>query len=140
MRFVDTNVLLYAASILPEEGAKRLRAREVLIEPDLALSVQVLQEFYHQATRASRTGRLSHEVAMAFLDPLTEMPVQALTLAVFGEAVDIRRRYRLSYWDAAILAAARAQGCDAVYSEDLNSGQDYGGIQVINPFAIRSPQ
>ena len=77
---------------------------------------------------------------MAFLDPLTEMPVQALTLAVFREAVDIRQRYRLSYWDAAILAAARALGCDAVYSEDLSSRQDYGGIQVINPFATRSPQ
>ena len=50
MRLVDTNVLLYAASILPEEEAKRLRARELLAERDLAVSVQVLQEFYHQAT------------------------------------------------------------------------------------------
>ena len=61
MRFIDTNVLLYAISRNPEERAKAARANELLADPDLALSVQVLQEFYVQATRASRTDRLSHE-------------------------------------------------------------------------------
>ena len=51
MRFVDTNVLLYAVSPLSVEIDKRRRARELLEQPDLAISVQVLQEFYHQATR-----------------------------------------------------------------------------------------
>jgi len=134
MRLVDTNVLLYAASILPEEEAKRLRARELLAERDLAVSVQVLQEFYHQATRATRPDRLSHDDAVRFLKPVLEMRVQAVTLGVFRDAVSIRRRFGLSYWDAAILAAARALGCDAVYSEDMSSEQDYGGIRVVNPF------
>ena len=134
MRLVDTNVLLYAVSILPEEEAKRLRARELLAERDLAVSVQVLQEFYHQATRATRPGRLSHGAAVRFLEPVLEMRVQAVTLGVFRDAVSIRRRFGLSYWDAAILAAARALGCDAVYSEDMSSEQDYGGIRVVNPF------
>jgi len=134
MRLVDTNVLLYAASVLPEEEAKRLRARELLAERDLAVSVQVLQEFYHQATRATRPDRLSHDDAVRFLEPVLEMRVQAVTLGVFREAVSIRRRFGLSYWDAAILAAARALGCDAVYSEDMSSEQDYGGIRVVNPF------
>ena len=134
MRFVDTNVLLYAASILPEEEDKRLRARELLAEPNLAVSVQVLQEFYHQATRATRPGRLSEDDAVRFLEPVLEMRVQAVTLRVFREAVSIRRRFGLSYWDSAILAAARTLGCDAVYSEDMSAEQDYGGIRVINPF------
>ena len=134
MRFVDTNVLLYAASILPEEGDKRRRARELLAEPNLAVSVQVLQEFYHQATRATRPGRLSEDDAVRFLEPVLEMRVQAVTLGVFRNAVAIRRRFGLSYWDAAILAAARTLGCDAVYSEDMSSEQDYDGIRVINPF------
>ena len=53
---------------------------------------------------------------------------------------NVRMRFRyadasaFSYWDAAILAAARALGCDAVYSEDMSSEQDYGGIRVVNPF------
>ncbi len=139
MRFVDTNVLLYAASILPEEDAKRLRARELLMEPNLAVSVQVLQEFYHQATRAPRPGRLSDEDALRFLEPVLEMRVQAVTLGVFRNAVTIRQRFGLSYWDAAILAAARALGCDAVYSEDMSAEQDYGGIRVVNPFRTTNP-
>ena len=134
MRFVDTNVLLYAASILPEEEAKRRRARKLLTEPDLAVSVQVLQEFYHQATRATRPGRLSEDEALRFLEPVLEMRVQPVTLGVFREAVAIRRRFRLSYWDAAILAAARVLGCHAVYSEDMSAEQDYGGIRIVNPF------
>lgn len=134
MRFVDTNVLLYAASILPEEEAKRLRARELLTEPDLAVSVQVLQEFYHQATRPTRAGRLTDDDAVRFLEPVLEMRVQAVTLGVFRDAVSIRRRFGLSYWDAAILAAAKALGCDAVYSEDMSAEQDYGGVRVVNPF------
>ena len=134
MRLVDTNVLLYAASILAEEEDKRIRARELLAEPDLAVSVQVVQEFYHQATRATRPGRLSHDDALRFLEPVLEMWVQAVTLGVFRDAVSIRRRFGLSYWDAAILAAARVLGCDAVYSEDMSSEQDYGGIRVLNPF------
>ena len=138
MRFVDTNVLLYASSAIPEEGAKRRRARRVLEEPDLAFSVQVLQEFYHRATRSTRPDRLSHASAVRFLEPLMEMPVQTLTLAVLRQALEIRKRFRLSYWDAAILAAARAIGCNVVYSEDLSSTQDYGGIRVVNPFASLS--
>jgi predicted nucleic acid-binding protein len=60
MRFVDTDVLLYAVSISEEESEKNRIARELLREPDLALSVQVLQEFYAQATRPSRSDPLTH--------------------------------------------------------------------------------
>ena len=57
-----------------------------------------------------------------------------MTPAVFEQAAAISRRYQINYWDGAILAAARSLGCDAVYSEDLSAGQDYGGLRVINPF------
>ena len=135
MRFVDTNVLLYAVSEAPEEAAKRARAREVLTEPDLAASVQVLQEFYHQATRPTRTRSLSGSRALQFLEPILLFRIQAMTIEVLLEAVAISRRYRLSYRDSEILAAARTLGCDAVYSEDLSSEQDYDGLRVIDPFA-----
>jgi predicted nucleic acid-binding protein len=46
----------------------------------------------------------------------------------------LRRRFQLSQWDATIIAAALELGCHTVYSEDLNHGQDYGGVTVINPF------
>ena len=134
MRFVDTTVLLYAVSTSPEDATKRRRALDLLREPDLAVSVQVFQEFYHQATHPKRPGRLTHGDAVAFLGTLLRFPVQEVTLNVFRAAVAISQRFGLSYWDGAILAAARAAGCDAVYSEDLSSEQDYDGLRVINPF------
>ena len=138
MRFVDANVLLYAASLLPEDVGKRSRALELLSEPELAVSVQVLQEFYHQATRSTRPGRLSHHDALRFIEPVLMMHVQAVTLDVFRTGVSISQRFGLSYWDGAILAAARAVGCDAVYSDDLSSERDYDGLLVINPFQEES--
>ena len=134
MRFVDTNVLLYGVSPLPEDAGKRRQALALLRGPDLSVSVQVLQEFYHQATRPTRPGRLSHADALAFLGTLLRFPVQDITLEVFRAGVSISQRFGLSYWDGAILAAARALGCDAVYSEDLSEEQDYDGLRVINPF------
>ena len=134
MRFVDTNVLLYAASPISEEPRKRNRALEVLAERELAVSVQVLQEFYHQATRETRRGRLSPADALDFLEPILMLRVQSVTPEVFRDGAALSRRFRLSYWDGAILAAARACGCDIVYSEDLSGGQDYDGVRVINPF------
>lgn len=134
MRFVDTNVLIYAVSVLPEDTDKRRRALELLRRQDLALSVQVLQEFYHQATRQTRPGRMTRKDAFAFLGTLLRFPVQPISLDLFQDAVSISRRFGLSYWDGAILAAARMTGCDAVYSEDLSDTQDYDGLRVINPF------
>ena len=136
MRFVDTNVLLYAVSEDPAEFGKRDRARDVLSEPDLAVSVQVLQEFYFQATRPGRSSRLSSDSALRFLEPILLFRIQAMTPNVFFDAVDISRRFQVSYWDGAIIAAARVLGCEAIYTEDLSAGQRYGAILAVNPFSV----
>ena len=135
MRFIDTNVLIYAVSPSPEEAEKRRKAQDLLNEGALALSVQVLQEFYYQVTRPSRPAALTHAQALGFIKSIDKFPVQAVTLELFHAALSIRQRFGLSYWDSAILAAARAIGCDTVYSEDLSAEQDYDGLRVINPFA-----
>ena len=135
MRFVDTNIPLYAVSPLPEEADKRRVALDLLAGGDLALSVQVLQEFYSQATRRRGKWRLAHEEVLTFIGGLLRFPVQDVTLVLAQNAFAIRARFGLSYWDCAILAAARLQGCYAVYSEDLSDTQDYDGLRVINPFA-----
>ena len=87
MRFVDANVLLYAVNSLPEDAGKCRRARELLRSQDLAVSVQVFQEFYHQATRPTRRGRPSDADAVAFLEKLRRFPVQDVTLGLFRDAV-----------------------------------------------------
>ena len=136
MRLADSNILLYAVSTSPGEAAKRTRAIEILADREnLALSVQVLAEFYHQATRPSRPDRLSHDEAMRFIDRLAALPVQPVTTEVFHRATELCNRFGISYWDAAILAAAGIIGCEAVYSEDMSDQQDYGGLRVINPFS-----
>ncbi len=133
MRFVDTNVLLYAISQDPSERDKAARAGEVLAGGDLALSVQVLQEFYVQATRAGRPDPLSHEQAAALVESFTRFVVVDVTIEIVLAAIAARERFQLSHWDAAILEAARAIGCDVLLSED-NDGQDYDGVRVVNPF------
>ena len=138
MRFVDTNVLLYAALAGAEPVGKKRVARRILESGDLALSVQVLQEFYYQATRPTRTDALTSREAVEFLEQFDSSPIQPVTPELFLEAVRFSERYQLSYWDAAILAAAQAMDCDAVYSEDLSDRQDYAGLRVINPFSALS--
>lgn len=134
VRFVDTNILIYAISPNMEDRAKRRIAQKLLLNRELALSVQVMQEFYHQVTRASLPEPLTSTQALGFLRSLNSLPVVSMTVDLFQDAVFICERFRLSYWDSAILAAARAAGCDAVYSEDFSSDQDYGRLRVINPF------
>jgi predicted nucleic acid-binding protein len=135
MRLADTNVLIYAVSNRDADAWKRERAEATLMEPDLALSVQVLQEFYHQATRPQGPAGLTHEQAIEFLHPLAALPTQAITVELFNRATEIRAMFGISYWDAAILAAAKLMGCEAVYSEDLSQEQDYDGVRVMNPFS-----
>jgi predicted nucleic acid-binding protein len=134
VRFVDTNVLLYAISRDPQERGKAERANVILAGRDVALSVQVLQEFYVQATRESRTDPLSHDHAAKLVESFLRFPVQEITTAVLLAALATRQRFGIAYWDAAILEAARALGCEVVLSEDLSDGADYAGVGVENPF------
>lgn len=75
-----------------------------------------------------------HDKVVGILESLDAYPVLAVTEVVFWAALQIKDRYKLSYWDAAIIAAAMELGCHTVYSEDLNHGQSYAGVRVINPF------
>lgn len=134
VRFVDTNVLLYAISRDEEERDKAEQANDILDKGDLGLSIQVLQEFYVQATRSRRLDRLTHEQAAALIESFLRFPTADLTPPIMRAAFETRDRFGISYWDAAIIEAAQALGCDVVLSEDLNDGQDYAGVRVENPF------
>jgi predicted nucleic acid-binding protein len=100
----------------------------------LALSAQVLAEFYSVATSKTKLN-LTQEEAVLLLEGLARFPVCPITRELVMDAIELRQRYNISYWDAAILVAAKRMNCDTVYSEDLNAGQLYDGVTVVNPFA-----
>jgi predicted nucleic acid-binding protein len=133
LAFVDTNVLLYAASTDPTEAGKRTEARRVLSDGAFAFSVQVAQEFFVNATR-KLTPALSSGDALAFLKGINPATVVAIDFELFEEATKIQQRFQISYWDAAIVAAAKRLNCGILYSEDLSEGQSYDGVRVVNPF------
>jgi predicted nucleic acid-binding protein len=132
--FVDTNVFLYALSDRPDEQQKAERARELLLNENWGWSVQVAGEFYHIATSPKRQFRLPHRAASRYVKNWLTFPTASLNPSTVLNALELRQRFKLSYWDAAIVAAARELGCSKVSSEDFSHGQDYAGITVVNPF------
>jgi len=137
--FVDTNVLLYSIDEDPESLAKRQRAQEILLTENWGWSVQVANEFFVNATSPKRPFRLATPDALALLETWFTYPTLDLTPALVRAAVEVHERHQVSYWDAGILAAAKRLGCHTVYSEDLNHGQVYDGVTVINPFLAVAP-
>jgi predicted nucleic acid-binding protein len=131
--FLDTNILVYAYDA--DAGEKRIIAlglaeRGWLQLGGTAISVQVLQELYVNLVRKGRT----HEEASVIIHDLSVWPVVENTLSLLHNAIALKDRWQTSLWDALILAAAQHSGADTLISEDLNHGQDYGGIRVMNPF------
>lgn len=135
MRFVDTNILLYRISGDRGEKAKAEIAAEILDGADLCLSVQVLQEFYVQAVRSTRLDAIGHDEAVDLIRSWRRFPVCENSVELLESALSTKARWQISYWDAAIVEAARLMGCRELLSEDLADGQDFGGVRVINPFA-----
>lgn len=131
--FLDTNILVYAAAGHGKEEKKRLRALELLEQENFGISAQVLQEFY--VTTVYKIARpLTAAKAMDWIDTLATLPCVGLDSGLVKIAILKSAQFRISYWDAAILAAAEAMGAGKVFSEDLNHGQVYGRVQVVNPF------
>lgn len=132
--FLDTNVLVYAVASDAELAEKRYRALSLIESRDFAVSAQVLQEFYVTVTRKLPLP-LAPDEALAWIEQFEAFPCIDIDAGLVKIAAEISERYRTSYWDGAILAAAQRAGVDTVYSEDLNDGQRYDDVTVVNPFA-----
>lgn len=134
--FVDTNVLVYAMDDADREKQQRAGEwRAALWESRRGrTSFQVLQEFYLQATRKWPEAR--EEVRAEIRDLLAWRPV-GVSRAVLELAWKVQDRYRLSFWDALIVAAAKTAECSWLLTEDLQAGQDLVGVRVISPFTSR---
>jgi len=132
--FLDTNILVYAAVSDPDEASRRVTALALIEHAEFALSAQVLQEFYVTVTRKLERP-MTCDQALEWIEQFEAFPCMPVDAALVKIAAEISERYRISYWDGAVIAAARRAGAAVLYSEDLNDGQVYDSVRVVNPFA-----
>ncbi|TVQ23054.1 MAG: PIN domain-containing protein [Spirochaetaceae bacterium] len=131
--FIDTNVLVYASD--DDTPAKQQIARTLIAEQggSAVISTQVLQEYFVAATRKLGVAPLHAKEVINGAQTAFETIV--VTPQIINRAVDGSVLWQVSFWDALVLACAEDAACAVVFSEDLNSGQRYGGVRVQNPFA-----
>lgn len=131
--FVDTNVLVYAFD--DDSPDKRKTARRLLDDKadQLVLSAQVLGEFYVTVTR-KLAKPLPANRAVEALDALCAFPVRGLTSELVRSAVRRSASSQVSYWDALIIESALYAGATVLLTEDLQHGQRFEALRVVNPF------
>jgi len=132
--FIDTNLLVYAND--QREIDKQSRAIEVIQQLMRAqngmLSIQVLQEY---ANVAIKKLRQESAVVLRQLKLLESLRVISPNPAMVRRSIEICVSYQVGFWNAGIIAAAESGDADLILSEDLNAGQFYAGIEIINPFS-----
>lgn len=138
--FVDTNVFVYVRD--SNEPVKQRRAlawiEELWATREGRLSTQVLNEYYHAVTRRLRPG-MPAERARADVERLMLWGPLPVDEELIRLALEIGSLSPLSHWDALIIAAAQRANCRTLLSEDLNDGQEFGSVRVVNPFVHNPP-
>jgi predicted nucleic acid-binding protein len=133
--FVDSNVVVYRFDTT--EPGKHAKAKSWLDRLWAVragrVSTQVLHETYAKLSRKLAMPRAEARQVVGALHAWT--PV-ALDLTLLEHAWQLEDRWSLAFWDALIVAAAFAAGAEYLLSEDFQAGQDFGGVQVVDPFAV----
>jgi predicted nucleic acid-binding protein len=134
--FFDTNVLVYAVDSSDSERQDKAIDcfSRALRDDTIALSTQVLQEFYHVTTRKLRPP-LSPKEAAQQVSRLCGFQVLGASAHSVTGAIELAQQHQLSWWDALILEAALRANADVLYSEDGQHGQRFGSLSIVNPFA-----
>ncbi|MDD4101633.1 MAG: PIN domain-containing protein [Kiritimatiellae bacterium] len=133
MDFLDTNIVVYANDTRDKRKQKRCIEiiERALTTGDATVSTQVLFEYANVAlTKLAQSAA----VIRRQIELLSTLPVIPQSAALAIRATEIKELYGLSFWDAAIIAAAAEGGCSQILSEDMNTGQIYCGIRLVNPF------
>ncbi|MEA2067755.1 MAG: PIN domain-containing protein [Verrucomicrobiota bacterium] len=132
--FLDTNIVVYsfdAGDRIRHEQAK-IRLSELYgRQACVAVSIQVLQEFFTVMMRKGADPAILREVLEYYMC----RDVVENTCTLLRKAIDVQQHFQLSFYDANIVAAAQLSGAKELWTEDLNTGQDYGGVVAVNPFA-----
>jgi predicted nucleic acid-binding protein len=134
--FFDTNVLVYCTDT--STPLKQAVARDLVLQASHAaeavLSTQVLIELFNVVTRKQR---MPPENAQALVQAYARWPVIQSDASLVTMAIEKSIQHQLSIWDAMVLEAALRSGAETLYTEDLQHGQRFGTLTVINPFLQR---
>lgn len=136
--FVDTNIIAYMFD--SRDKTKQYNARMLFTElassKRCCISTQVLQESFNVLTKKLRYTK---DEASGIVSNLMNLTVHQITTSDVVEAMRISRSTQYTIYDSMILAAAKAEGCVTVYSEDLNDGQEVNGVKIENPLISSFP-
>lgn len=131
--FLDSNILVYA-----EDSAapvKQKKAIDLIVEHGSkrtgVVSLQVLGEYFFAATRKVH---LDPETARSQVEFYSRFHLVEPTVSDVLAAIDLHRLHRFSYWDSLILQCAIRSGCRVLLSEDMQHGQEFNGVKIVNPF------
>jgi predicted nucleic acid-binding protein len=133
VEFIDTNVLIYAhdRSAVRKQVVARELVRRLTADGDGGMSIQVLSEFYAVTTRKRM---LSDTHAESVITDFGIWSIHCPNHSDLLRACELCRRFGISWWDALIVNSAMELGCETLWTEDLNDGQQFGGVTVRNPF------
>ena len=116
--FFDTNIFLYAGSRASQDQEKQKIAAELFRSNDFVLSSQVLQEYIANVLRKPELGLTGENVRQLF-DALREVEILSVSRELVQQAFELRERFNISHWDAAIIAAAEELSCHTLFTEDF---------------------
>ena len=131
--FIDTNLFVYSIDQREPEKKEKARAilKKIIDSHQPVISTQVIKEYYVVATTKLKAEQL---IVKNIIHNFRNMEVVNNDLDLIEQAIDISVISQLSFWDSLIIAAAEKANCEFVFSEDLNAGQTYRGVMVIDPF------
>jgi len=131
--FIDTNLFVYTLD--KKDEVKQQQARKILKRVmnshQPVISTQVIKEFYVAATSKLKADPI---IIKNIIHNFHNMEIVNNDLELIEQAIDISIISQVSFWDSLIIAAAEKANCKFVFSEDLNSGQTYRGVMILNPF------
>jgi len=133
--FFDTNILAYEFD--KSEHRKQALVVDLINEwrPSgrMIISTQVLQELYVVLTQKLKPA-LKEEIAEEIIQNYSKLDIVIIDPSLILNGIGIKRKYKISFWDALIVAAAQRAGCKILFTEDLSHGMEIAGIEIVNPF------
>ena len=127
--FIDTNILLYLYT--QDEGHKKLNCEKMLFDYDWVISIQVINEFSNIMIR--KLSADINEIKNIIEDIIKNFEICEISTETVFKALDLKNKYKYSYYDSLILSSAIENGCKVTFSEDMHDNQKVETTTIINP-------